>query len=137
MPVFDYDGQRFRIAAEEVFDDQKKSVGFLPATSFRLLVQGHAAGTDHYRSEWGYVPGPTYPKAEQALNVAMEFIKLNWEARKANHRPQNGDKIGHVPSGRVGKIIPPTEAVTTGSLHVEFDAGKVEIVPVAELVSVP
>lgn len=138
MPILEYDGERFRVGAEMVLDQANKEAGWLPFSS-QLEFPTKLADTWQDRSNTIYLPGKLCADPATALDRAIAFACLNWDAHKNKRKPQQGDKVGDLRSMRLGKVVAaPGDAPLHGTLHfVEFEDGKVELIHEEHLVFMP
>jgi len=139
MPFFRYSGRWFNINAEEVYDEQGQLCGFQPVCNSMLQVPLEQADGTTDMSVSGWIPGPPVSSRDEALQKAMSFVRLNWPNRGTRRVPSVGDRVGHIPSNRIGVVLPPHSGgwVNAGRVLVKFDQDGQEEVSTAALVCVP
>jgi hypothetical protein len=105
MPLFDYDGQRFRVEAEGLYVGNQGLTGYLPACSMRLVESPRLDEEPPTHDIAVVIPGcPVLKDQDQALKVALDYVRLNWDAVKNRRVPRGGDIVIHIPTARVGLV---------------------------------
>ena len=133
MPFVDHDNQLFRVGAEEWYSDSGNILGYQPWFSTVVTVPPGEAGTATDTSTTRYVPGPQLANRTEAIKIAIDTLKLNWEAQKASRQLALSDKVGDIKTLRVGKIAQGPMYACGGISHVAFDSG-VEQVSISQLI---
>jgi len=133
MPFVDHDNQLFRVGAEEWYSDSGKILGYRPWFSTLVTVPRREAGTATDTSVIRYVPGPQLADRIEAIKIAIDTLKLNWEAQKASRHLTLSDKVGDIKALRVGKIAQGPMYACGGISHVAFNSG-VEQVSSSQLI---
>ena len=131
MRIIQYDGQRFIVDATEMFAENGENLGNLALCS-KALPPGLF---NIAQVSFGYVPGLLLQTSVRALEIAQEFVRINWNAQRDKRAFVAGDRVGDVQRNKAGVVV---ASPANAALHVfaQF-GGPTEQVYAGHLVLLP